>query len=120
MTSYAARPAAALSTPGANAAPARRAVEDRLADVEDARIGRRARRDLGTDAGGIADGDRDAGFHGSDCRSRIQRQSPQEPQPPDPQLSDPQPPPDPQPDGLSQPPSLPQPPCCTPLAFGSS
>ena len=49
----------------------RRAVDDRLADVEDARIGRRARRDLGADAGRIADGDGDARLVIADCGLRI-------------------------------------------------
>ena len=37
-------------------------VNDRFADRKDAGIGRRGGGDLGTDAGGIARGNRDAGF----------------------------------------------------------
>ena len=57
--SYAARPASALSAPGGERlADGRRRVDERLADVEHARIGRRAvGRDLRPDTRGVADRD---------------------------------------------------------------
>ena len=62
MASYAARPASADSWPGGNAAsaPAVRSIEPRLAHLEHARIRGRLDGDLGTDPGGIADGDADS------------------------------------------------------------
>ena len=47
-------------TPGDESRPSAGGVHDRLADVEDARIRRRRRRDFRADAGGIAGRDRDA------------------------------------------------------------